>query len=344
MSIIGRIRTACKGVVFGDTLIPQEFTIGLEEPQTEITLWLHGLGAPLDVTQRCTTACCAPFMIAVALDERHKLKSIKNGQRMRLGFCERGGKQLLGEIRLKFATSISLDASELLLFKISGSTNYCLPRLRLWAHYLLQSYSYLRKAETFDLKMTLVDQRAAAVTFIRPHPVCLVSLIGVHGGNIFPMNLMGELGKSYFGFALKDSRRAAHLVERAGRIAISNVPLSWAPVAFRLAVNHKKESIDWGELPFSTRVSATFRIPVPAFAPRIREMEIREIHRIGSHTFFVAQVIHDEFISRVSELYVIHGFYQAWRLKGQRAELKASTIIDSVNKQGSDHSPLKQGT
>lgn len=344
MSILGRMGTACKNLVFGDTLIPQEFTIGLEEPQTEITVWLQGMGAPADVTQRCTTACFSPFMMAIALDEFEKLKSIEGGQRMRLDFCERGGKKLLGEIRLKLVTNIDLDASQLLLFKISGSTNYCMPRLRLWAHYLLQSYSYLRKAKTFDLKMTLVAQRAATVSFIRPHPICLVSLVGEHGGNIFPMNLMGELGKNYFGFALKDSRRAAHLVERAGRIAISNVPLSWAPVAFRLAVNHKKESIDWGELSFSTRMSAAFGIPVPDFAPRIREMEIRQIHRIGSHTFFVAQLIHDEVISKVSELYVIHGFYQAWRLKGQRAELKASTIRDSVNKRGSDHSPLKQGT
>ena len=39
-------------LLLGDTDLPQEFTIGLNEPQTLTTVWLHGMGAPLDVTQR----------------------------------------------------------------------------------------------------------------------------------------------------------------------------------------------------------------------------------------------------------------------------------------------------
>jgi hypothetical protein len=31
---------------------------------------------------------------------------------------------------------------------------------------------------------------------------------------------------------------------------------------------------------------------------------------------------------------VIHGFYQAWRLQGKRAELNVSLAADAVNKRG----------
>jgi flavin reductase (DIM6/NTAB) family NADH-FMN oxidoreductase RutF len=133
---------------------------------------------------------------------------------------------------------------------------------------------------------------------------------------------------------LKDSRRAAHLVERTGRIAVSSLPLARAPLAYQLAVNHTKEFIEWEQLPFATRMSTTFNIPVPVFAQRVREMEIVRVHSIGSHTFFVARIICDETRANGPGLCVIHGFYQAWRLKGRDAELQASVAEDSFNKRG----------
>jgi flavin reductase (DIM6/NTAB) family NADH-FMN oxidoreductase RutF len=125
------------------------------------------------------------------------------------------------------------------------------------------------------------------VTFIRPHPVALVSVADESGGNIFPMNIMGELGNKRFAFALKDSRRAAHLVERVGRVALSSVPEAQAAVAYRLAANHFKDSIDWEQLPFARRRSTALNIPNPAFTQKVRELEVERVHKIGSHTFLL---------------------------------------------------------
>jgi hypothetical protein len=83
-------------------------------------------------------------------------------------------------------------------------------------------------------------------------------------------------------------------------------------------------------------MSAKFNIPVPEFALRIREMEVETVRKIGSHTFFVARVVSDERFSDAEELHAIHGFYQAWRMKGRSAELKASIAEDSFNKRGID--------
>jgi flavin reductase (DIM6/NTAB) family NADH-FMN oxidoreductase RutF len=292
------------------------------------------MGTPLDVTRRHSMACAAPFTICIAFDEGQK-PSKKDVRGLTLKFCERDGKkQVLGEIGLRLTTVIPVAGFELHLFKARSSTNDCLPKIRLWAHYLFHAYTQRQQAGTSGMKMSFLETRAAMVNFIRPHPVVLVSIVDEAGGNIFPMNIMGDLGNGYFAFALKDSRRAAHLVERIGRIALSNVPISQAPLAYQLAINHTKEFIEWGQLPFTTKMSPTFHIPVPVFAQRVRELEVKKVHRIGSHTFFVAQIICDETFSKNLGLSVIHGFYQAWRLKGRGAELQTTLAEESFHKIG----------
>jgi hypothetical protein len=334
MSLIRLFGRSLKRIVYGDTSIPQEFTIGLRQPQGEVAVFLHGFGAPLDVTERHTMACCAPFVIGVSVDGGGSTAPRKSVG-ISLRFCERGGGQrVLGVIRLAPRAVVSLGRTELILFNVLGSTNYCLARLRLWAHYLPAAYSNWRKFQTFDVKMRSREIRASQVAFIRPHPLMLGSVNGETGGNIFPMNLLGDLGDNYFAFTLKDSRRPAHLVERLGSIAVSNVPLSLCSVAFKLATNHTKESIDWNQLPFPITLSRSLLIPVPASAPRVREMKVDQIHKIGSHTLFIARIISDEWHCNGPQVHIVHGFYQHWRLRGDKARLKSSLIEDSLNKHG----------
>ena len=107
-----------------------------------------------------------------------------------------------------------------------------------------------------------------------------------------------------------------------------------AALAYQLAINHTKEFIEWDQLPFATRGSTTFNIPVPEFTQRVRELEVEMVHPIGSHTLFVARITRDEAVSEKEGLCVIHGFYQAWRLKGRRTELQNSLAEDSFNKRG----------
>jgi hypothetical protein len=321
-----------KRVALGGTALPQEFTVGLAEPNSEISVWLYGAGELSDVTTRVTTACTAPLTICVGFD-KDEILAERSFHKAVLKFCERGQPgRVLGEICLRLHSALSIDVSKFVLFRVQGSANYCLPRAQRWTHYVLQAYAQLRRSYPPDIRMTLREQRAACVTFIRPHPLCLGSLGDEACGNMFPMNLMGDLGGGYLGFALRKLRLAAHFVERAGRLAISGIPLSWCSVPFQLAGNHKKESIDWKELPFETKPSPLFRIPVPAFATRVREMQIEQVHQLGSHRFFIARTVSDETYAEGLQACVVHGFYQFWRLKGDSAMLKASVAEDAIRK------------
>lgn len=333
MQVLRRIRRAIRKVVFGDTLLPHGVTLGFVEPQREIAVWLHGLDTPLDVTHRHSMACAAPFTICLAFDEKQRPNE-QEIRRLSLRFCEgTGQKRLLGELKLKASGSIPTIGPGIFLFEVRKTKNNCLPLARLWAHDLLRARRNWRRTDASALKMTLQGMRAMTVMFIRPHPVSLVSHCDA-GGNIFPMNLMGELGGGYFAFALVDSREAAIGVERARRIAVSSVPFPRASLVFQLAPNHFRESVDWSKLPFGTKSSANFSIPVPDFTSRVRELEIVHARKLGSHTFFVARIVHEDIGAQCESLHVVDGIYHAWRVKGRGAELEATLTADSLNKHG----------
>ena len=157
------------------------------------------------------------------------------------------------------------------------------------------------------------------VFFICPRPVVLVSVVHDGSGNVFPMNLMGPVGEGRFAFSLNSTRHAAPIVGRAGRLAISNVPFDQAALARQLGRNHMKDSIDMTHLPFAARMSPEFGFPSPEFAVRVREMEVEFTERLGSHTFFITRMVHDEQVSASPEFFYVHGIYQAWRLRNHIA-------------------------
>jgi len=334
MSIVKAGRRMLRKLIFGDTLLPHGVTLGLAEPQAEIAVWLEGLGAPVDVTERISMACAAPFTLCMAFDEEQN-PDRREIRRLRLKFCERGGrKRVLGELSLSPSERVLLGGVTVHLFRVRQTKDHCLPRARLWAHDLLRACRNWRRTDASALKMSLKGMRAMTVMFIRPHPVVLVSH-AQDGGNIFPMNLMGDLGCGYFAFALVDSRAAALGVERAGAVALSSVPFAQALLAFQLAPNHFRASADWKSLSFVTRTSTAFGIPVPGFARRVRELKIVYAQTLGSHRFFVAKIVRDDGPSAECEtLHLIDGIYQSWRVRDRRAERESSLATDAMNKRG----------
>jgi flavin reductase (DIM6/NTAB) family NADH-FMN oxidoreductase RutF len=337
MPITSELRKTIKKTAFGKTLLPQEFTLGLPEPQTEITVWLHGAGPPFDVTHRHSMVSASPLVICIGFDEWQRPDD-KDMARLSLKFCERDGQnRVLGEIGLSLREIVPGVGSKFILFEPRSSKNFCLPKARLWTHYLLHAYRQWRSDNTNGIKMSFLERRAGMVVFICPHPIVLVSVGSRDDGNIFPMNLFGDLGDGYFGFALRTERLAGGLVERAGRAALSSLPLSQGHLAYRLAKNHTKQSIDWDQLPFATKMSPALKIPVPDFAQRVKEVEIETVRELGSHNFFVARIVHDEKFSDDLGFCSIHGFYQSWRLdkrKARNQELAVSLAGDALNKRG----------
>jgi flavin reductase (DIM6/NTAB) family NADH-FMN oxidoreductase RutF len=331
MGIRRNARRALKRIILGPSDFPQQCVVGLNDPQSEITVWLHGLGTPLDVTSNHLMACGAPFIIGIGFEGDEK--TLPTGSsRLSLRFHERGGdQQLLGEIGLRYESTLTVGPQHLCLFQIRNYRNYCLSKPRLWAHYL--QYARMRHGiHHSDVPITACEVHAMIVFYICPRPVVLVSVEDGDARNMFPMNLMGPIGNGYFAFALNSTRAVAPLVQRAGRIALSTVPLEQARMVCQLGGNHKKPSIEWNELKFPTSPSSTIGVQVPEFALRVREMQVEATRRIGSHTLFFAKTIQEDRLADGLEFFVVHGIYQAWRQKLARPNIMAIPI--TVNAPG----------
>jgi flavin reductase (DIM6/NTAB) family NADH-FMN oxidoreductase RutF len=315
MSLLRKVRSA----ILGDSDLPQQCAVGLRGPQTEIRVELHGLSTPRDVTTRHMIACASPFTIGVGLDAESSME-VADASNLSLKFFERAGDQrLLAEIELRLSSSVPAGSEELFLFEVVRVENYCLPRPRLWAHYLFLALVRARGTKKpGEIPMIARGVHAGIAFFTCPRPVVLVSVPAGNAGdsgNMFPMNLMGPVGEGWFAFSLNSTRQASPLVQRAGRVALSDLPFDQSDRARELRGNHKRESILWKDLQFPIRPSAAFGIPVPEFALRVREMEIEHVRRLGSHTVFVARIVHEERCSDGLQFFMIHGIYQAWRLR-----------------------------
>ena len=291
-------------LVFGTWQLPQFCNVALREPQDEIGVWL----GDRDVTTDHVAACMRPFTIGVALPA-----SEPPPERASLRFRERRHRRVLGAIALRRTRTMPLGDRSLHLFEVRGSSNACLPRRRLWRRYAHDAYRRWRASKrSTAVQMVTRDAHAHFVFYICPRPVFLVSCRDDEGGNLFPMDLVGPLGDQHFALALH-STAPAGLLERARRVALSSIPWERTGMAYALAENHKRSSIAWEELPFPTVPSATFGLPVPDLALRVRELAIESVSRLGSHTLFLARVVSDQHRKDGLQMFQLHGFYEAWR-------------------------------
>jgi hypothetical protein len=337
MSIAKKAKELLKDLLLGKIRPPQKFFLGQDGTQNEVAIWLHGTGVPLDVTSRHSLACAVPLTICVAFENETLLEQRKLSG-LSLHFRERGGdRRLLGRIGLKYSgISIRTSGPALYFFQVSSARSYCLPLVHLWMFYLQLSYrSWRTPLAPNTIKLSFLEMRAMDILFICPRPICLASTENGTLGNMFPMNVMGELDESYLGFGLKDAKSPSHFVARTRRIALSTIPMQHGNLGYKLGPNHsKKNGIEWSDLPFATNPSPKFGIPVPTFALRVREIEVEATKKLGTHNFFVGRVVRDERFAKDAEWCVIHGHYQTWRLKSRPNEIESSMMEDARVKHG----------
>ena len=310
MGVKHNVGLALKRTFLGKTNQPQQCTVGIHDPQTEVGVWLHGIGAPRDVTFEHSIACASPFTICIGGTD-WQLGDAGKGPTLK--FRERDGEgRVLAELDLRHTATILTNGPPFRLFQVDRCRNYCLPASRLWAHYL--HHAYLRQKSTSHIRLSNRAAQAMAAAFICPRRVVLVSAVCGDRSNMFPMNLLGSLGDDYFAFSLDSTRLAAPLVAGAGQVALSGIPVRRAEIAQQLGRNHKKESVAWSQLPFATTPSTALGIPVPSFASRVTELEVETIRNLGSHTLFVSRVVRDERRAAGEQYFMVHGIYQSWRL------------------------------
>src|SRR5580658_8867808 len=319
MLTIGRARAVLRQVVFGPP-IPQFCTVGLKYPQSEVRVWLRGLGAPLDVTASNVIVAARPFTVGLGLEQVPDGATIGRVS-LFLGFSDcSGDNRWLGEIQLSYTETIRIGDRVLCLFRGSRSTNRCLPRSVVWRRYLdfVRRQRRVAKGPTPpETRMIIRELFALSTFYICPRPVVLVSVVDGNAGNIFPMDLIGPIGGQHFTLALHGTSTAVSPMERSRRVALSGVPAEQASIAYALGQNHKKTDFRWNQISFDLTTSPAFGLPIPEFALSVKEMEIEEVRAMGSHKLFICRTEVSHFRSHGLQLSFVQGFYHARRQQTQ---------------------------
>jgi flavin reductase (DIM6/NTAB) family NADH-FMN oxidoreductase RutF len=319
MGVQHDIYRVIKKAALGETDLPQACDIELQYPQNEVIVRFVGLEAPRDVTLRHSVAGTIPFTYCIGF-ESSAAAQLTRSKRFTLEFCDRRDEgRVLGVIELRVTKTLKAENCCLALFEAVECHNFCISRYRLCAHRAFDTYKSWKDQRPSKEKVPALDARCNAVTFICPRPVVLVCVADGDRGNLFPMNLLGDLGENYFGFALNSQKNAAPLARRLGHLTVSTVPLNKTELIRQLGKNHYRELFSWEELPFALRQSDGFTIPAPEFAIRTKELQIIETHPLGSHDFFLAKIVRSAAMQD-QEFHMIHGYYSAYRRRQLNAD------------------------
>jgi flavin reductase (DIM6/NTAB) family NADH-FMN oxidoreductase RutF len=311
MRFVAKLRSAVRSFLLGQSGFSTAFDLPLQSPQTEVAVWLHGLGEPRDVTFCHSVACPMPCIFCIAF-ETDGLEQAADHQRVSLHFVERtASSRLLGQIDLDYQDTITTTGPELRLYRATACIETCLPSYRRWMRSLYLARERWKALRSGRSQISSLDSRCNEIVFFCPRPIVLVSLFHGSSGNIFPMNLMGMVEEGYFVFALNRSKKSAGAVAAAAELAISTIPFEHAELARGLGPNHSQNSIDFARLPFGTFPSRTLGIPVPEFSLAVRELRVEKVLPLGSHDFFVARIIGTQVHVSAPEFYRIHGLYAA---------------------------------
>jgi hypothetical protein len=120
-----RGREIIKRLVLGPDIFPYQCTVGLRVPQSEISVWLHGIDAPRDVTSLNVIAGTCPLVIGIGSDKKES-RPLATYERPVLEFREQNAdNRTLGTISLTWLDTLSVGSAQLHLFRTSHSANYC---------------------------------------------------------------------------------------------------------------------------------------------------------------------------------------------------------------------------
>jgi flavin reductase (DIM6/NTAB) family NADH-FMN oxidoreductase RutF len=218
--------------------------------------------------------------------------------------------RVLGTVSLTARKWLPVGGHRYWLFETVGHTNYCVPRPRLWFHYGMHIRAMRNNRTPYNFKLAPRELLRLFVFYICPRPVVLVTVACGDALNVFPMDLVGPTDSGFFSLALRSTSPAVELMRASRRLALASPPFEYKDQVYALGKHHRVQTIDPATLPFETDLSPTFGLPIMAAALRVREVEIHQVHVVGSHTVFLTSVVSDESRSQRLQLFHTCGFYQ----------------------------------
>lgn len=261
-----------------------------------------------DISARLFPISLSPLLLGLADDGKDLLAALT------IRLEDIASSRVIGSIEARSAGSIDFGCGRIQLLRPTASSVRCIGRgLLAWKFLLAWRQARRNARDPHAFHMSFADLRALNVFYMMPRPVYLVSTVHEEASNIFPMDLVGPLGDDKFLLALRQTSPAVELMRASRRIVAAGAPAALEASVYELGAHHKKRSIDWGRLPFTVEPSTVFRIPTPAGAVGVRELEVIHGEPVGSHMLFVTSVASRSATADTPQLCHVSDMYARWR-------------------------------
>lgn len=290
------------------TPIPQWAAVAIAPPQQAISVFLEWNRHSIDVTENHTIASLKPLTLAIGFGN-----GIEDVARGVLVYRDNVSGRNIGLIGIRQSAIRLVGQAAVGLFEVENASHNCLswPRRRWNTWRLARTIRNDRNPHNFRMALAAVQQ--LMIFYICPRPVVLVSVSESAHSNLFPMDLIGQLGPDCFTLALRSSSISVPTMTAARRVAISAIDAKFKSGVYKLGEHHKKEFTDWKSLCFPTHLTPHFGIPAISSALRICELAVDHHEQIGSHMFFICRIVSDVRTNDGSQLHHTAGFHQEFR-------------------------------
>ena len=290
--------------------LPRWSAIALHDVQDEIGVNLRHGGATIDVTRNNEIAGLIPLALAIGLElDPSPEPSV-------LSFHDKRDGRTLGALTLKQVAHEADTPAGVTFFEVTAGHHSCLG----WAGNRFDDWfrrEDLRASKNpHNFAMAWQATKWAAIFYLCPRAVYLVSAEHGERGNIFPMDQVGRMrGEGEVSLSLRNTNPSVATIRDSRRVVLSSIAASRKEDAYQLGQRHKVERLEPGELPFELALSPTFGMRHPVNAVRVRELEVVEVKVMGSHTFFIGQAVTDRRLSDEPQLFHTPGFHQRYRTR-----------------------------
>jgi flavin reductase (DIM6/NTAB) family NADH-FMN oxidoreductase RutF len=304
--------------------LPEWPPIALHGPQEAVQVLLTTARGEFDVTRAAVVAALRPLTLGVGLDEQ-RMSAIEDSSGAQLRFVDVESRSTVGTLQLRHVRNWGASGVTIGLFEVERGTQRCLQwPYRSWNRWLQNRRTLRRKNDATNFFMPPEAVQQQMIFYICPRPVVLVSVDDGSHSNLFPMDLIGPVSADRFTLALRSTSPSIATMKSARRAALSDVPAREYATAYKLGIHHKNVKVEWDRLPFRIERSREFSLPCPSIALRVREIQILDFDTIGSHTFFVTQVISEHPTAEGTQFFHTSGIYQYFRRCNGRAFPAAS--------------------
>jgi hypothetical protein len=263
-------------LIWGTDVIKEYSTIQIDTIIKE-KVFLENGAQLLDVSKDQLLLCLEPIVFGIWLDNKDAKLHIDKKKDFRLRFTSSTSQAndiLLAKAVFTYVTEIVEDEGIFLIIQLKRSKIYLLSSLKV----LLLYYKYYRKPGLSFRKL-----KSLVCAYSYPRKVRIVSYTNPDYYNIFPMDLLGEVGSNRFAFGLRHSNKSLSKIIDDKRIVASEVSSAYKQTIYQLGTHHGSSPPALMDLPFLTMQSEQWSFHIPEWVLGYKEIKIKKVINLGSH-------------------------------------------------------------